>query len=130
MGIDVKAKLIQLEKHLFKAEVRTSAEQLQALIADEFTEIGASGVRFGKAEVLERLPLERPPLIEAFDFEHRYLSETCVQLFYKAKMIKNGDVKAKYSLRCSIWQLTGKHWQMIYHQGTGCEPFESNRKHN
>lgn len=123
MGVDVKAKLIQLEKHLFKAEVRTSAEQLQALIAEEFIEIGASGVRFGKAEVLERLPLERPPLIEAFDFEHRYLADACVQLFYKAKMIKHGEAKAKYSLRCSIWRLNGSHWQIVYHQGTSCAPF-------
>ncbi|MEI8606190.1 hypothetical protein [Pseudoalteromonas sp. B160] len=45
---NLKAKLIELEEHLFKAETRASYGELDELIADEFTEIGGSGVRFGK----------------------------------------------------------------------------------
>ena len=45
---NLKAKLIELEEHLFKAETRASYCELDELIADEFTEIGGSGVRFGK----------------------------------------------------------------------------------
>ncbi|WP_259399608.1 hypothetical protein [Pseudoalteromonas sp. SR41-4] len=43
---NLKAKLIELEEHLFKAETRASYGELDELIADEFTEIGGSGVRF------------------------------------------------------------------------------------
>tara|TARA_R110001606_G_scaffold324370_3_gene471164 strand:+ start:561 stop:767 length:207 start_codon:yes stop_codon:yes gene_type:complete len=48
---NLKAKLIELEEHLFKAETRASYGELDELIADEFTEIGGSGVRFGKKKL-------------------------------------------------------------------------------
>ncbi|GGW73651.1 nuclear transport factor 2 family protein [Alishewanella tabrizica] len=122
---NLKATLIELEEHLFKAEIRASHGELDELIADEFIEIAGSGVRFGKKEVLERLPSELPPKISAFEYELRCLAPNCAQLLYKAVMVKGGDTTAIYSLRCSIWSLINGRWQMIFHQGTLCKPFES-----
>ncbi|WP_259579896.1 nuclear transport factor 2 family protein [Shewanella baltica] len=81
---NLKAKLIDL----FKAETRASYCELDELIADEFTEIGGSGVRFGKKEALERLPSESPPKISASEYELRHLAPNCAQLLYKAVMVK------------------------------------------
>ena len=121
---NLKAKLIELEEHLFKAETRASYGELDELIADEFTEIGGSGVRFGEKEALERLPSELPPKISASEYELRHLAPNCAQLLYKAVMVKGGESTAIYSLRCSIWSLINGRWQMIFHQGTLCKAFE------
>ena len=85
---NLKAKLVALEEHLFKAEIRASYGELDGLIADDFTEISSSGVRFGKNEALERLPSELPPKISACEYELRYLAPNCAQLLYKAVMVK------------------------------------------
>lgn len=121
---NLKAKLIELEERLFKAETRASYGELDELMADEFTEIGGSGVRFGKKEALERLPAELPPKISASEYELRHLAPNCAQLLYKAVMVKGGETTAIYSLRCSIWSLINGRWQMIFHQGTLCKPFK------
>lgn len=121
---NLKAKLIALEEHLFKAEIRASYGELDELIADDFTEISSSGVRFGKNEALERLPSELPPKISACEYELRYLAPNYAQLLYKAVMVKGGETTAIYSLRCSIWSLRNGKWQMIFHQGTLCKTFE------
>jgi hypothetical protein len=118
------AKLIELEERLFKAQTRASYGELDALIADAFTEIASSGVRFGKKEVLQRLPAELPPRISASAYELRHLAPNCAQLLYKAVMVKGGETTAIYSLRCSIWSLINGRWQMIFHQGTLCKPFK------
>jgi len=109
---NLKAKLIELEEHLFKAETRASYCELDELIAD------------GKKEALERLPSESPPKISASEYELRHLAPNCAQLLYKAVMVKGGETTAIYSLRCSIWSLINGRWQMIFHQGTLCKAFE------
>lgn len=115
---DIESIIIKLETSLFSPEVRCSAANLDKLLALNFTEIGASGTRFDKQHVLERLPSEIPPKIIATDFELRKLAPNCVQLLYRAEMLRGGDSKPTYSLRCSIWELKNNHWQMSYHQGT------------
>ena len=121
---NLKSILIELEERLFRADVRSSSSELEQLISDDFIEIGASGLRFGKANVLERLPTEVAPEITARDYELRILGLDCAQLLYKAKMSKIEQLSPVYSHRCSIWRRSvSGQWQMIYHQGTTCAPF-------
>lgn len=121
---DLKKILIGLEERLFQPEVRSSSSELAQLISDDFIEIGASGLRFGKANVLERLPTEIAPEITASNYELRMFSLDCAQLLYKAKMSKIDHPSPIYSHRCSIWRRSASgQWQMIYHQGTTCAPF-------
>ena len=116
--------LIELEEHLFQPDVRSSSSELAQLISDDFIEIGASGARFGKANVLARLPTEVPPEITASNYELRMFGLGCAQLLYKAKMLKAEQPSPFYSHRCSIWlQNSSGQWQMVYHQGTTCAPF-------
>ena len=91
-------------------------------LANGFEEIAASGVRFGKAHVLQRLPEEQAPWVEAFDFEVRLLSKDLAQVLYKAKLRKAGEMQTKLSLRSSLWQLNSLGWQMVFHQGTAVLP--------
>lgn len=115
--------IITLEEYLFRSSTRASAAELQKLIADDFIEVGAAGNRFGKSEVLSRLPSEDAPEITADNYEVRRLSDECVQLLYQATLKKRGDTDPSYSRRCSIWVMNSGSWQMCYHQGTPCQPF-------
>lgn len=119
----LKQQLIELELYLLKSEVRSSAEELASLIHDDFLEFGGSGIRFGKEEVLMRLPKERCPEFCATDFELRVLTPDLAQLLYRASMIKPDEFITRYSLRSSLWKKSGDNWQMIFHQGTPCEAF-------
>ena len=114
--------LIALELQLQQPETRRNKSLLNLLLANGFEEIAASGVRFGKAHVLQRLPEEQAPSVEAFDFEVRLLSNDLAQVLYKAKLRKAGEMQTKLSLRSSLWQLNSLGWQMVFHQGTAVLP--------
>lgn len=116
------AHLIELELQLQQPETRRNKALLELLLANGFEEIAASGVRFGKAHVLQRLPEEQAPSVEAFDFEVRLLSKDLAQVLYKAKLRKAGEMQTKLSLRSSLWQLNSLGWQMVFHQGTAVLP--------
>ena len=110
---DLKTILIELEERLFQPDVRSSSTELSILISDDFIEVNASGLRFGKFA----------PEITARDYELRMLGLDCAQLLYKAEVLKNEQLSPTYSHRCSIWRRSSSgQWQMIYHQGTTCTP--------
>lgn len=114
--------LIALELQLQQGETRRSKALLNLLLANGFEEISSSGVRFDKAQVLQRLPDEQAPTVEAFDFEVRLLSKDLAQVLYKAKLRKAGEMQTKLSMRSSLWQLNSLGWQMVFHQGTALLP--------
>lgn len=115
--------LIELEQFLVQPATRLSAELLNRYLADDFYEIGASGRCFGKADVLTRLPAETPPVITQQDFDCRVLADGLAQLTYRATIQRVEDNSPSYSMRSSLYRFDGEHWQMIFHQGTACNPF-------
>ena len=119
----IKQQLIELEQLLVQPATRLSVELLNRYLADDFYEIGASGRCFGKVDVLERLPNETPPVITQKNFECRVLAEGLAQLTYRATIQRQGDDTLAYSVRSSLFRFDGEKWQMIFHQGTACEPF-------
>ncbi len=119
----IKLQLIELEQLLVQPATRLSAELLNRYLADDFYEIGASGRCFGKADVLTRLPTETPPVITQQDFNCKVLANGLAQLTYRATIQRQGDDTVAYSMRSSLYRFDGENWQMIFHQGTACEPF-------
>ena len=120
---DLRNHLIALERRLLEPEVRASRAELDHLLADDFLEFGASGVRFGKAEALARLPDEQHPEFTNQDFELRQLAPDVALLTYRATLRRPDDPAPRYSLRSSLWKKNGEQWQMVFHQGT---PLPSN----
>ena len=118
----IKQQLIALEQLLVQPATRLSAELLNRYLADDFYEIGASGRCFGKADVLERLPTEKPPVITQQDFNCRLLAVGLAQLTYRATIQRQGEDTVAYSIRSSIYRFNGENWQMTFHQGTACNP--------
>jgi hypothetical protein len=109
--------LIALENELLQPSVRKNYGRLNALLADDFWEVGASGMAFGKQTVLESLPEETEDIIfVGSDFEQKMLSDTVGMVTFTAT--KTTREYVRISLHCSVWAKKEKGWQMVYHQGT------------
>ena len=122
----LKEKIIELELSLLKPEIRSSIQELNKLLADDFLEIPSTGTPYNKSHALNRIPQEASPEFIVQDFELRTLSKNIVQLIYKAKIIQQNKNTIAYSQRSSIWKQTTGKWQMLFHQGTPCQPFDKN----
>lgn len=114
---------MELEQLLVQSSTRLSVELLNRYLADDFYEIAATGRCFGKADVLERLPAETPPVISQQDFECRVLADGLAQLTYRATIQRPENDSPSYSVRSSLYRFDGEKWQMVFHQGTQCQPF-------
>ena len=121
--MDLLATIIELELSLLSPEVRQSRAQLERLIADNFLEFGASGIRYGKAQRLVQLPVQQVATYRSQDFELRLLAPDVTQLIYRATIEQPDQSTILYSHRCSIWRCNNGSWQMEFHQGTNCDPF-------
>lgn len=115
---ELESQLLQLETALTESETRSSREQLDRLLAEDFLEIGSSGKIFTKAHALERLPASTEKNVyEISHFHIRVLSPDLVQTIFKTKRTTDGT-DILNSLRTSLWRKNGNTWQMLYHQGT------------
>ncbi|MFC3748262.1 DUF4440 domain-containing protein [Paenibacillus sp. GCM10012306] len=109
----VKAHLLELEERLLQPAVRTSVEELSALLADDFIEFGSSGNVWYRQEGLNENGIGVVNMTLS-DFEIHSLSENTTLTTYR---IFN-EHRQQYSLRSSIWKFREGRWQMFFHQGT------------
>ena len=110
-------RLTGLERQLLDPRVRADRRQVDALLADDFLEIGASGAVFGKAAVLHALLEERGILFETGPMHVFAVDANVVRVNYVATRTAGGDVRR--SLRSSWWRRHGDgEWRMVFHQGT------------
>jgi hypothetical protein len=114
---DTGRELRLLEERLLTQPMRASHDELSALLADDFVEIGSSGIRFDRAFVLDTLPVEQAAQRSLSEFEHRTLAPGLVQVFYRTRWHRAGEPD-RHALRTSIWTQRNGGWQMLYHQGT------------
>jgi hypothetical protein len=120
MQEDLQKTIYDLETKLLKPEIRSSAKDLDFLIADDFIEFGSSGEVYDKKMILERLPKDTeisPVKFIVSDFQIKELNENIVLATFKTDKISL-DNSHVLSLRASIWRKRSGNWQMIYHQGT------------
>lgn len=111
--------LQRLETMFLWPEPDVSDEQLEALVAEDFHEIGASGRRFGRRYGLDVLrgrrgqaPSER--WVRSDEHLHE-LQPGVVLLTYR---LQRGD---KVSMRSTVWRRTLEgNWQAVFHQGSVC----------
>jgi ribonuclease HI len=103
----------QRELSLLSPEVRGDRPQLEALLHPEFVEVGASGRRWTRSQMIDAL-VDEPGAAgpQVSDLESWPLSTDVVLVTYSAR--RGGTT----SLRSSIW-VRGEHgWVARFHQGT------------
>jgi len=117
----LKDKLCALEKSVLEPAVRSSPDELDQLLADEFVEFGSSGRVFNKQQVVAALQTESGAHWSLTDFRARLLGPGVALVTYRS--VQQAEQNAsRHSLRSSIWILQAGRWQMSFHQGTPTEP--------
>jgi glyoxylase I family protein len=108
--------LYDLEERLLRPDVRASRDELDALIDDDFIELGASGRTYDKRSVIEALVSDPAPVPRALShFETRLIAPGVVLATYRANRHTNPPVE---SIRSSVWRKHGDRWLIVFHQGT------------
>ena len=108
-----------LESHLLHADLTTDPELPEALLCEEFEEIGSSGWITGREQVIAWLKTKnRDERWEFTEFSVRILSPDLVLATYRATKAGQVDSVSKGSRRSSIWKRADNKWCMLFHQAT------------
>lgn len=96
--------------------------QLEAYLADDFVEVGSSGVLHERMAVLAWLRRPDRPAYHMSAFSAIHLSEGLVQVRYQAARLDDTGTVVSRSWRMGVWQWSGvRGWQLRTHQGTPCQ---------
>jgi len=118
--------LAQLEIELLRPSVRVDTSRLDALLHPEFVELGRSGRRYLKADILARPPSEAGSAhLRADGFALRLLAPEVALLTYRSAQVRPDGKLGRFTVRSSIWQRTQDGWRLGFHQGTPTEPFDA-----
>lgn len=107
-----------LEESLLSPAVRSSAEALSQLLAEEFIEFGSSGLRFERQEIIDSLAVESGVRFALSDFALRPLAPDVALATYQVARAPAAGGTARRSWRSSVWQRIDGRWRMLFHQGT------------
>ena len=102
------------ERALLRADVRTSPAELEQLLDPDYTEIGASGRLWHRADMIAALlaePSDGDPIADS-DMNGTLLTPELVLLTYVS------DRAGRRARRSSLWRRTDGHWRVLFHQGT------------
>ncbi len=117
LGGVVTKQLLELETKIVQNEFRTNETFLNEIIADDFIEIGSSGVTYNKKQVIEFLIKGTDAEIIIKDFTTKQLGELFyLALFNTITTLPSGQ--KSIAKRSSIWKYENNNWQIIFHQGT------------
>jgi GNAT superfamily N-acetyltransferase len=115
---DLETRIRALELRLLDPEVRSSAEEMTRLLADDFLEFGASGRMFDKALIVGSVSREEPVEFSVADFEVRLLAPEIALATYRLCSRTLAGESRRFSLRSSLWIRAGDRWLLRFHQGT------------
>ncbi|WP_256991210.1 DUF4440 domain-containing protein [Rhodococcus sp. 06-235-1A] len=104
--------VLALERELQTAECRRDRARLARLLADDFTEVGASGAVWDKSSILDMLGNENPVDIEVIELSGREISVEFVLVHWISRTL---TMRAR---RTSLWRRTETGWESVHHQGT------------
>jgi hypothetical protein len=116
--VSLERHLRELEERLLQPEVRKSAQDVDALLAEDFVEFGSSGGTYAKRQTIASLQTESAVRWSLTDFKIVQLAPDVVLTTYRAIRYGISGEQPTYSLRSSIWILIDGQWRMRFHQGT------------
>jgi hypothetical protein len=111
--------VVKLELRLLDPSVRARPDEIDRLLHEEFTEIGASGRRWDRASTIALLATDPGSAPEVSDVAARALADEVVLITYLAKHAAD---EGTASLRSSLWVKADDAWKVLFHQGTPVSP--------
>jgi hypothetical protein len=112
MGDGEVERVIGEELALLRPEVRAARGRLEALLDEDFVEIGASGRRWERDAIIADL-LESPAVdVTVANMAARIVANHVALVTYET------ETNDRRVLRSSWWRESGGHWRCFFHQGT------------
>jgi len=109
--------MLEKEKQHLALNVRSSAEQLNALLCDGFREFGASGKITDRAETVTSVTNST----EATDYkidEYQIVHLGADHILATYRLQEQRGELVRMTLRSTVWKLVEGKWRMLFHQGT------------
>ena len=117
--MDPERELRDLEPIFHRSAPGTTRAAFEAMITDDYWEVGASGTIYGRDEVLDVLERRHAdpdylPMagLELDDFACRPAGDATWLVTYRLRQ------HARLSRRLTVWRRDGDRWVALYHQGT------------
>ncbi len=112
--------LIGLERQLLDPAVRADARLLGALLHPAFVEVGRSGVRYSRAEVLREFATSAPTYrVAGTDWAVSEVAPGVALVTYRTEHVGVRADGARPTLRVSLWvRREDGTWTVRFHQGT------------
>ena len=112
--------LVELEETLWRVETRYDTELMERTFAPDFMEVGRSGRRYERQEMLfapdpEAVINASLPLPE---YSVKLISPDVALATYTSVVRYGEDVE--WGHRSSLWSKNEGRWQLRFHQGTPC----------
>lgn len=109
----MKSKILELEKSLFKYEFMSNIKYLMKIIDDRYVEIGKSGKRIDKNDVIQELSnLKEDRKISVYNFNCEKIDRNIYLVHY---ITRNSDDNI---YRTSIWKKDTDKIKIIFHQAS------------
>lgn len=117
--MDILEQLKRLETQLHSSSAHSDSQFMDAVLHEDFTEIGRCGRHYTRQEILDEFKADASlPAVQASDFKPGHISEAVWQLTYQSAHIDDNGRPYRNSLRSSIWIQTKQGFQLRFHQGT------------
>ena len=118
--LKVQEELAAREPIFHRPEHGTTRSAFEAMTAEDFWEVGASGRRYSRPYVLDTLE-ERyaTPHEDIWKTDEFYCQEIAPENYLLTYTLHQG---LRVTRRATLWQRTHQGWVIVYHQGTIVEP--------
>ncbi len=122
MTQDLLLKIVQYEQQLHRLEIRRQKTTIEKLLHADFFEIGRSGKRYDRQQVIDSLLAETAEQnISSDQYALTPTGSGALLLTYRTYVMSTAEGKLHRTLRTSLWVNTAEaddNWQMLFHQGT------------
>jgi hypothetical protein len=115
---NLEQELRDLEESHLRFDVRSSAESMGALLADEFIEFGSSGRILDRTAVLASISGNAACQFRIDSFAVRALAPGAALTTYRLSAWSDSESQARVTLRSSVWVHRTGRWLLVFHQGT------------
>ena len=119
--LEIQQQLADREPIFHRPEFGKTRADFEAMMAEDFWEVGASGKRYDRETVLRVLD-ERAMQADTQDSwrtEDFYCQQISTDTYLLTYTLHQGSRKTR---RATLWRSTKRAWVIVYHQGTIVEP--------
>jgi hypothetical protein len=114
--LGIQQELVAREPIFHRPEHGTTRDAFEAMTAEEFWEIGASGRRYSRSYVLETLEQRySEPHEDIWKAEDFYCQEIAPANYLITYTLHQG---LRVTRRATLWRRAPEGWSIVYHQGT------------